>query len=76
MLEAGISCRKESEDVMEYMFSVPDMNSEVFEADKKAIDAAREVAEDGQKEIVVWRKVATVTPVMTTEVTMHTGESR
>ena len=57
---------------MNYMFCITDTSSHEYEADKKAVDAARdEAARDGNT-YYVWRKVATVTPVTTTEVTMHT----
>jgi hypothetical protein len=47
-----------------------------FEADKKAVDHAREVALKQGIPCVVWRKVAMVTPVTTTEVVMHMGEGK
>ena len=58
---------------MDYLILTPSVFPGVaYEADKKAIDAARQLAGENQKEFIVWRKVATVTPVTTTEVTMHT----
>jgi hypothetical protein len=47
-----------------------------FEADKKAVDAARDMAVTQNLPCTVWRKVATITPALTTEVTMHTGDGK